>query len=336
MQIIHEGQRPRWGHDFPFDPTQGYDRDALLACRAPASPPADFDAFWQATYRSNEAIPLRYELHDDQAAAAAGRRVYRVSYQSWGERTSWAWLVEPAQALVMGCVIGHGYGGRDGCDIGRQALTGRDDVVRMYPVARGFDISAMDDIPNHASGHVVHGIASRDDYVIRGCVAELWTCSRILLDRYPRLAGRLVYAGGSFGGGLGALMLPWCERYVAAHLDVPTFGDQALRARCVSTGSAEAVQAYYRAHPEVLEVLAYYDAATAATRITVPVLAAAALFDPSVPPPGQFAVVNSLAGPTDVFISSMGHFQHPDVAAEAPALAAAVTAFLRRHALGAE
>ncbi|MCF7996350.1 MAG: acetylxylan esterase, partial [Chromatiaceae bacterium] len=45
------------------------------------------------------------------------------------------------------------------------------------------------------------------------------------------------------------------------------------------------------------ETLAYYDAGSAARFIRQPMLVAAALFDPSVAPPTQFAIYNALAGP---------------------------------------
>jgi cephalosporin-C deacetylase len=41
-------------------------------------------------------------------------------------------------------------------------------------------------------------------------------------------------------------------------------------------------------------VLAWYDAATAATYLDIPVVCTPALFDPSVVPPGQFAVHNAI------------------------------------------
>ena len=42
-------------------------------------------------------------------------------------------------------------------------------------------------------------------------------------------ARRLDYMGISFGGGIGALALPWDERFHRAHLNVPSFGHHPLR-----------------------------------------------------------------------------------------------------------
>lgn len=334
--IIHEGQVQAWPHPYPFDPTYGHDRSALLAVRPPANEPADFAAFWHGTYAANERLPLSYRL-EPVAYPDPTMRAYKITFASWGECQSGAWLVEPAQATpAIGCVIGHGYGGRTDIEPGPWTLNSPEDrdVARIFPVARGFHISAMEDLPlNHAGQHVVHGITSRETYVLRGCVAEQWTCSRILLDRHPHLAGKLVYSGGSFGGGIGALMLPWCDRFVAAHLQVPTFGHHPLRLTYPSIGSGEAVRLHAERNPDVIEVLRYFDAATAATHIRIPVLAGAALFDPGVPPPGQFAVCNALAGETELFIQSVGHFTSSLIADEGPEQARCASEFLRRRTL---
>jgi cephalosporin-C deacetylase len=333
--IVQEGRSGPWPHSFPFDPTYGRTRDDLLALPPPEDEPADFDAFWRATYAENEALPLRYSLHavpyPDPAVTA-----YRVTFDCWGQAHSGAWLLEPSHGgASLGCVIGHGYGGREDIEPGDWCLNSAADrdVARIFPVARGFHISPHEGIPyNDGGSHVLHGIGHRDTYVLRGCVAEQWTCSRILLERHPQLARRLVYTGGSFGGGLGALMLPWCDRFAGAQLGVPTFGHHPIRLRSPCQGSGERVRQHAVSHPEVGKVLAYYDAATAARRIRIPVAVAAALFDPGVPPPGQFAVANALAGEVHLSILSHGHFQHPETAGEGPRHELAAGRFLRRVA----
>ncbi|WP_220449098.1 acetylxylan esterase [Nonomuraea mesophila] len=88
------------------------------------------------------------------------------------------------------------------------------------------------------------------------------------------------------------------------------------------------MRARYARHPETAEVLRYFDAATAAARITIPVHVAAALFDPAVPPPGQFAVHNAPAGPRELHVPATGHHDHPGVPAAERRLAASQKAFL--------
>ena len=73
------------------------------------------------------------------------------------------------------------------------------------------------------------------------------------------------------------------------------------------------MQTYQKTHGSVLKTLRMFDAATAASRIKVPMLAAVALFDPAVAPPCQYAVANAL--PTskynETFILDAGHFDYP-------------------------
>ncbi|MEX0886564.1 MAG: acetylxylan esterase [Phycisphaeraceae bacterium] len=124
--------------------------------------------------------------------------------------------------------------------------------------------------------------------------------------------------GGSFGGGIGALALAWDRRFRAAALRVPSFGNHPLRVTLPCTGSGESVRQYIAAHRDgdVLGVLAYFDAASAARWLTTPTLCECALFDPAVPPPGQFAVHNELAGPRELVVRQAGHFDYAEQAAD--------------------
>jgi cephalosporin-C deacetylase len=187
-------------------------------------------------------------------------------------------------------------------------------AAAIYPCARGFNRSARPDIPNMADRHVLHGIASRQTYVHRGGVTDLWAAARALMQLQPSTADWLCYTGESFGGGIGALALPWEPAFKCAFLDFPSFGHHPLRLTMQCVGSGEAIRSHGGfAH---LPVLKYFDAATAASHIQIPVMVAAALFDPAVPPPGQFAVFNCLAGPKQLLVRQAAHFDWPGSAAE--------------------
>ena len=96
--------------------------------------------------------------------------------------------------------------------------------------------------------------------------AVIFPCARGLPER-SRIDG--VPDEASFGGGVGALALPWDDRFGAAHLNLPSFGHYPLRLTMPCIGSGEAVRRYHAEHPDVLDVLRYFDAATAATRIEI-------------------------------------------------------------------
>lgn len=329
-RVIYDHRMPRFAHDFPFDPSYGRGLDELLGIAAPAAP-AGFDRFWGGRYeaaRRVEPEPRLGALVEERD----GVRIFDVSYASTRGRRG-GWLVLPADVASVrhGFVIGHGYGGR--AQVGQDIPLPLPASAAILPCVTGMPSKGLlPGVPSVADDHVLHGIDSRDGYVIGDCVADLWCAASALTELVPALAGRgLGYLGESFGGGLGALGLPWDERFAAAQLRVPTFGNHPLRLTLPCVGSGEAVRRHHREHPGVVDVLAFYDAATAATRMDIPVLVAPALFDPVVPPPGQFAVYNALSDPRELHVLQAGHFPYDGEDVEAQALRAATTEFFTKH-----
>ncbi len=300
-----------YAHPFPYDPTYGYTLDTLLRVGAPPAP-ADFDAFWQETFAQAMRVPLRLTRRpipaprDDLLA-------WEVEFDAWGHQRIGAWVTCPKDRPIQrGLVVGHGYGGRTEPDWNPPGPP----AAVIFPCARGLGRSQTPDLPNEAQGHVLVGIESPETYIHRGCCCDYWAAATALLELFPEAAGRLDYMGGSFGGGIGALMLPWDGRFGRAFLDVPSFGNHPLRLTLECKGSGKAVRQRYLEDPAILRTLAYHDAAVAAARIRIPTFIAAALFDPSVPPPGQFAVHNALTAPKALFVRQTGHFDIPEKPAE--------------------
>ena len=280
-------------------------RKSDLLTVGPPPEPHGFADFWRSTYAETLQVPLNLEI-TSRPNIEAEYQVFRVSFDTWGDMRIGGWLLVPADGEIRGgAVVGHGYGGREAPDLD-PPLTHR---VLIFPCAPGFNLSARVDIPDNSQEHVVYGMASRETYILRHSTAALWSAASVLLELHPQVEGNIVYSGGSFGGGLGALALPWDARFVKAHLGVPTFGHHPIRLQCQCQGSGEAVRRYYEKHPEVVNVLAFYDAAVSAGHIDIPVLVSPALFDPAVPPPGQFAVANAIPD-HQLFIFSAGHFTH--------------------------
>ncbi|HEX6682652.1 MAG TPA: acetylxylan esterase [Candidatus Limnocylindrales bacterium] len=301
-----------------IDPTYGYTLPRLLEVGAPAAP-ADFATFWT-------------ELHDrarsvDPAPVMRGSGpVWEVEFTSLGGVRLGGWLSLPADGIVeRGLVVGHGYGGRAAPD---PAVPVERAAVLSF-CARGMPSrSRQAGIPDTARLHVLHGISARDTYVHGGCAADVWCAVSALCKLVPAASGRIDYLGGSFGGGIGALALPWDDRISRACLWVPSFGNHPLRLTMPCTGSGEAVRVHARDHPSVVDVLRYFDAATAAQFIHIPTHVGLALADPAVPPPGQFAVYNALAGPKERFVLTAGHTDYPGRDNETRALFDAQSAFL--------
>lgn len=296
-------------HPFPFDPSHGYTPEQLRTIQPPAEPP-DFDAFWQSTRRATEQVPLALQSTEITCPQPT-HRMFEVRYRTLDGIAVGAWLVLPKDRPVrMAAVMGHGYG-----PPGLPGVAPRD-VAFLMTCAPGFSLSEQPGLPNTVPEHVVHGLASRETYLIRYCVAALWSSAWAMKELVPVANDLLVYMGHSFGGGLGALMLPWEPLYRRAFIGVPTFGHHPLRLDLTCVGSGDAVQQYVAQHPEAREVLRYFDAANAATRIRIPILCMPAHFDPAVPPAGQMAVANALRSTGEICEVSAGHFEHPGLPAE--------------------
>ncbi len=292
-------------HPFDFDPTYGMHLAQLQAIEPPEAPPG-FDDFWQRRYGLAIAVDPQPRLrhsklrHDDW-------HVFDISYMSTGSFQINGWLLVPRHGQVRrGLVVGHGYGGRDQPEFDLPV----EETAVLFPCSRGLSLSASPQIPSDASGHVLCGIESRDTYIIGGCVEDIWLAVSALQTLYPWLAGHIGYSGISFGGGLGALAIPFDARIKRGHLVVPTFGNRQLWLTLPTVGSAQSVQAYQKQHGSVLETLRFFDAAIAASRIAVPMLVAPALFDPAVAPPCQFSVANPLRKFNETFILDAGHFDY--------------------------
>ena len=206
-----------------------------LAEVSPCEPPADFADHWRARYaRARNVDPAmqmtavdRLQTHD----------IYTVRLRSTNERTIGGWLALPtSQPVQRGLVHSHGYGGRGQID---PAFL-RPDTAVLWPVARGLPIaSSAADLPAEPREHVLVGIEDRDRYILGGCAEDIWCSATALQAAIGEVS--LGFIGTSFGGGQGALALPWDDRFDAGALALPSFGQYDIRLRIPCTGSGEGV-----------------------------------------------------------------------------------------------
>jgi cephalosporin-C deacetylase len=321
---------PAYAHSYPFDPTCGYDLAQLLNVQAPPEPKG-FAAFWQQTFEQTCRTPLAL-LREPMPAVRPGFRVTLLRYTGFGGFRLGAWLVEPTAATqstsstsskpLRYIVNGHGYYNRPFDDIHYDS-----DAITLFMAFRGLGLSRGGCVSDQTMLHVLSGIDSRDTYIHRGCCCDVWTAAGVMLHLFPQARNRLEYHGQSFGGGIGMMALPWDARYVFADIDIPSFGNHPLRVTLPSVGSGEAVRRKYQRHPEILDVLAFYDAAVHARRLNIPTHIACAGFDPAVVPPGQFCIHNTMTCPKQLFIRTAAHFAFENAAAEESARAESARIF---------
>jgi cephalosporin-C deacetylase len=292
----------------------------------PPSPPADLASFWTTRLRRATAVEVGPRILADEIVAPDVRRL-RLEYTSTDDVTIGAWITLPADGVVdRGIVRVHGYGGTAEADVIHPDLP-RTAVI--WPCARGLgELSLSPALPAAAPEHVLHGIESTATYIHGGCVEDVWCAIDALEELVPGVAGRIDLIGGSFGGGIGIMATAWDPRIRSAVVDVPSFGDHPVRVTIPCEGSGEAVRLRWLDDPAVLDVLAYFDAASCARFIDVPVLIAPALSDPFVPPAGQWSIADALPDSKQVFPLTAGHVAYPEEARERAAFEQATIAFL--------
>ncbi len=301
-----------FAHPYRFDPSYGYSLEQLLAISAPTAPPA-FAEFWRDLQQQAQAVIVQPRLRELSSPVPA-LRVFSVEFTSLHGVRIGGWLTYPRSRRVeRGAIIGHGYGGREAPDF---ALPFQN-VAALFPCARGIARSAMPTLSSNPLRHILHGIRAPASYILGACAADtVWCAATTLLQLFPQAAQCLDYMGISFGGGVGALALPWDARFHRAHLHVPSFGHHPLRLTMDCVGSGAALRLYQRRTGKALATLRYFDAAVAAQYLRIPLHVAAARFDPAVPPPGQFAIYNAAPAPKQLLVLQAGHFDYADMAAQ--------------------
>jgi cephalosporin-C deacetylase len=270
-----------------YDPSHSYALEQLLCIEAPPEPD-NFSQFWQLRYKQaieltpNPTLTSSNHSHIDFEC-------YDVVFRSFEDFPIAGWFIYPKNGSVKrAIVVGHGYGGRDSPDF-HLPIT---DAAFLFPCFRGLSRSRSWPISEDPYYHVLHDIDKPHDYILGKCVADLWLAVSAIIQLIPEVVGHIAYLGTSFGGGIGALALPWERRIQRAHF--------------------RALQDYQKQHSHVLETLSYYDAAVAARHIDVPVHIAAALADPVVAPVGQYSIYNAIPNQKQLFVLQMGHAEYFD------------------------
>lgn len=293
---------------------------------APPAPPSDLADFWARRLGRAHLVDVRPRILADDIVGDGVRRL-RIEYTSTDDVTIGAWITLPEDGVVdRGIVRIHGYGGTAEVDVIHPDLP-RTAVI--WPCARGLgELSLSTEYPAAAPEHVLHGIGSTETYIHGGCVEDVWCGIDALVELAPGAARWIGLIGGSFGGGIGIMATAWDPRIRRAVVDVPSFGDHPVRVTIPCEGSGEAVRQLWLEDQGVLDVLAYFDAASCAGFVDVPVLIAPALHDPFVPPAGQWSIADALPDSKQIFTLAGGHVAYPEEAAEHAALARATVEFL--------
>ncbi len=282
-----------------------------LAIRAAGVLPEDFQRFWS----QGKAELLRVapdfrieEIKDDKHSS----RLFRVSVANVEGSRLFCWYRVPeGKGPFPGVLVIPGAGVRkestreNYAEAGFAVLTmavhgiGQDHPLEYYSTLRrgalnGYQYYGMDDPYRYYYRRMVLGAVRCIDFL----------CSRDEVD-----TTRIAVAGSSQGGGMSLLVASVDERIKALASNVPALCDHGGSLHGRPSGWPRLLaRAGSHELERVKRTMAYYDGATAASRIKVPARLSAGFIDRTCAPSTVMAAFNNLQGPRTIeLVPGMGH-----------------------------
>lgn len=253
------------------------------------TPIEGFEAFWRRQYEEAINWKCAYTVEDEIWSPVENTRIYRIRFTSTDGFSIGLWIARPEHS-TGGILEGQGYG-----NVATPQTTENPGKTIVMPCIRGLGLSQCKEIPWVVRDHAGYGFDAPERYVLVGGVRDLWISLTIMLDMFPDTADNITYSGGSLGGGMGALCIPWDKRIHYGELNVPTLGGRVMLEYPGTPGDPSETRRTKALESETgMRVLDLCSASAAAQFIRVPTLVTPALCDHNVPPPGQFSVANSI------------------------------------------
>ena len=281
---------------------KSWSREELLQIKGD-TPVAGFKEFWQKQYSAAREWKCAYTVERELWTPSADCRIYQIRFTSIDGFSIGMWLSRPAVS-TGGAISAHGYGNPSVPPL--PVSPGR--TIAM-PCVRGLGLSQCKEIPWQTWEHAAYGFHDPEKYVITAGVRDLWIALTIMIDMFPDTANNILCNGSSLGGGMGAMCIPWDERIHYGELNVPTLGGRILLDYPMPPNTpGETRRQKALESPEGMKIIDFCNGSAAAQFIKVPTIVTPALCDKVVPPPGQFAIANSIPEPyRHLYIREVGH-----------------------------
>jgi cephalosporin-C deacetylase len=292
-----------------------YPIDRLREYLPPRDEPADFDAFWKQTLEEASAHDVAPDFVPYDASLT-GVRVYDTTFAGWGGHPIRAWMLVPAGADGVPCVVQYiGYNGGRGLPIhhlawpaaGFAALIvdtrGQGARNPSNPGATGDPYGGdYAEVP----GMMTRGILDPENYYYRRVFTDAVRAVEVAAGHPAVDAGRIAVAGESQGGGIAQATAALQPKVKAALIDVPFLTH--FR-RALEITDEDPYQELVRflasqrdSEEQVFRTLSYFDGLNFAARGRVPALYSVALMDQVCPPSTVFAGYNHWAGPKEITV----------------------------------
>jgi cephalosporin-C deacetylase len=282
-----------------------------MAIRSAAVLPEDFGRFWA----QGKAELLRVapdfrieEVRDDEHSST----LYRVSVANIEGSRMFCWYRVPQGEGPFPAVLSIPGAGvrREGtreyyAEAGFAVLT-----MAVHGIGQDHPLEYYNTIRRGALyGYPYFGIDDPYRYYYRRMVLGAIRCIDFLYSRDEVDTTRVAVAGSSQGGGMSLLVASLDERIKALTANVPALCDHAGSLQGRPSGWPRLLRnAGNHERRRVMRTMAYFDAATAASRIKVPARVSAGFIDRTCAPSTVMAAFNNLQGPRTIeMVPGMGH-----------------------------
>ncbi|MGH8878860.1 MAG: acetylxylan esterase, partial [Stackebrandtia sp.] len=288
-------------------------REDLPGYRPEPDEPADFDEFWQRTLTEAQTRPLdvRMTRHDTRMTMVD---VYDLRFAGFGGDPINAWLITPAGASKVGCVITYiGYHGGRGFPHQhlRWAAAGWANLVvdtrgqgASATVAPGATGDPHGSELGHVPGMMTKGITDPDSYYYRRVFTDAARAVDVAASLDLVDERRIVVSGHSQGGGITQAVSALRPRIAAALINEPFLCHFRRSCEIATTGPYLELVTFLSSHRDkedlVFTTLSYFEGMSFAARATAPALYSTALMDTTCPPSTVFAAHNHWGGPKSI------------------------------------
>ncbi len=290
--------------DLPLDQLRGY--------TSAVTPPADLQAFWDATIEEARSFPLNatFEPVENYLTVID---TFDVTFAGYGGAPIKGWLHLPANRPAgtrLPAVVHYiGYSGGRGL-VNQDTKWAQAGYAHLIMDTRGQGYGGTlgeTADPHPSAGDVAHaglmtrGAGSREDYYYRRVYVDAFRAVEAA-QAHPEVdASRIVLAGVSQGGGIvvavAGLVAGRLDGVIAALPDVPFLQDFPRAIDITPRGPYPEIAAFLGRHrgqyQPMLAVLNYFDGVNLARAATVRALYSAALMDDICPPSTVFASFNA-------------------------------------------
>lgn len=266
--------------------------------------PADFDEFWDNTWKELAKIPADFKMK--QIGSDETFRYYRISCANLNRQRAYALLSLPADTTrKMPLLVRFGGGEAYFSESAVREPEKNGYAKLLFQLPPYPPVKKLEDArPRHEKflnqlglkRYTHFGLEDRNRFYTRTAVAGAIR----LLDEALKQPGldpdRVGYSGSSHGGGLGLFLAAFSDKIKAAFCGVPNFGDRG--GFLTGRHTPDSNDPEYRSH---LETLLYFDTSYAARRITIPVMIGVGFTDIYCPPSAVYTIYNELKGPKFIF-----------------------------------